>query len=224
MRILVFSAHPDDADFGCGATVAKKTAEGHEVHYVIATGGQKGKHGIDASPGQFALVREGEQRNSAAVLGVKSVTFLKFTDGELENNDDLSRRLVHEIREKKPDILMSMDPAAQKFDSVHRYHKDHRVMAAAVFDAGYPAAGNANFYPEAGEPWTPKEFWFFGGEPNRYEDASGFIDAKITALLCHKSQVNPGEMEKWVRQWAAETGRKAGMAYAEAFRILSFTR
>ncbi|MBI4018966.1 MAG: PIG-L family deacetylase [Candidatus Aenigmarchaeota archaeon] len=224
MKILVFSAHPDDADFGCGGTVAKKAAEGHEIHYVVATGGQKGKHGIDASSEQFALMREEEQRNSAAILGVKSVMFLKFVDGELENNDELRRWLVHAIREKKPDILMSMDPSAQKFDSVYRYHKDHRTIAMAVFDAGYPAAGNNNFYPETGEPWTPKEFWFFGGEPNHHEDTTSFINTKIMALLCHKSQVNPEEMEKWVRQWAEDTGKNAGMPYAEAFRILSFNR
>ncbi|HLD84112.1 MAG TPA: PIG-L deacetylase family protein [archaeon] len=220
MKLLVFSAHPDDADFVCGATVAKKASEGHEVHYVVATGGQKGNQGTDASPDEFARMRENEERRAAAMLGVRSVTFLNHVDGELEDSHALRSQIVKAIREIKPDILVCMDPALQKFDNVHRYHRDHRMMSIAVFDAGYPAAGNPNFYPEAGKPWAPKEFWFFGGETSIFEDVTGFMDTKIKALTEHKSQVNP-QMDARIREWASENGKKAGFAYAEGFRVVS---
>ena len=220
MKILIFSAHPDDSDFACSGTTAKKSTD-NEIHYVIATDGRKGRH-LDISTDEFIKMREEEQRNAANVLGVKSVTFLHFEDGELENNNELREKLVKEIRDKKPDIIISMDPAAQKFDSVYRYHKDHRTIGISVFDASYPASGNKNFFPSAGEPWEAKELWFFGGTPNHYEDITDFIDKKLEALKQHKSQIKIEEVEKFVKKWSEEMGKKAGFKHAEGFRIVKF--
>ena len=57
------------------------------------------------------------------------------------------------------------------------------------------------------------------GHVNTYVDISSTIERKIAALRCHKSQVDPGDGQ-WIRNWAAEAGKAAGMPYAEAFRVM----
>ena len=64
-KILVFSAHPDDLDFGCSGTVAKLTQEGKEAVYCIITNGEKGTHKVDQPREQIAhgaLAEEAERQ------------------------------------------------------------------------------------------------------------------------------------------------------------------
>ncbi|MGH2539347.1 MAG: PIG-L deacetylase family protein, partial [Actinomycetota bacterium] len=81
---LVLFAHPDDAEFMCGGTVARWASAGCEVHYVVCTDGSAGSNEPGGRREDVAPIREREQRAAAAVLGVTSVTFLGETDGLLE--------------------------------------------------------------------------------------------------------------------------------------------
>src|SRR5688500_16705681 len=80
-RVMVIGAHPDDPEFGAGGTIAKLAAQGKEIVYVLATSGDKGSHDPAVRPGQLATRREQEQRDAAAVLGVKEVIYLRYADG-----------------------------------------------------------------------------------------------------------------------------------------------
>src|SRR5262245_17563856 len=71
LRAMVIMAHPDDADFTSAGTVAKWCAEGWDVTYVVATGGDKGTHDAAMHPEKLAAIREAEQRAACKVLGVK---------------------------------------------------------------------------------------------------------------------------------------------------------
>src|SRR6266700_8342851 len=83
-RILVIIAHPDDAESYCGGTIARLTAEGREVHYLVVTRGDRGSDDPDMTSERLASIREQEQRQAAAVLGVQTVTFLEsYHDGEV---------------------------------------------------------------------------------------------------------------------------------------------
>lgn len=73
-RALVLFAHPDDAEYMCGGTVAAWIREGTEVHYVCVTDGSAGSNEIGATREQLRPIREREQRAAAQVLGVTSVT------------------------------------------------------------------------------------------------------------------------------------------------------
>ena len=231
-KILVISPHPDDLDFACAGTVAKLTGEGHEVSYLIVTDGSKGTRGLPQSRSiseeELVRLREREQREAARVVGVSEVTFLGFRDGEVENTPALRRELVRMLRQIRPDIVFSFDPANLSFDSFYRFHRDHRVVAEAVFDAVYPAAHNKLFFPELLEqgykPHRPREVWFFGtANPNRFVDITDTIDKKIEALACHSSQIpDIDEVSELVRARAEELGRRAGCKYAEAFRQVSY--
>ena len=70
-RILIMTAHPDDADIMAGGTVARWIDEGHEVHSVMFTRGDKGHDDPGMTPERVAAMREVEQRAAAAILGVQ---------------------------------------------------------------------------------------------------------------------------------------------------------
>ena len=69
--VLVVGAHPDDNDFGAGATVAKAAREEAEVIYLIATTGQRGSSDETMSPGRLSDIRKKEQEAADRVLGVR---------------------------------------------------------------------------------------------------------------------------------------------------------
>ena len=82
-RILVVGAHPDDNDFGAGATVAKAAQQGAEVFYLIATTGQRGSSDETMTAERLSDTRKKEQEAAAGALGVREVHFLSYVDGEL---------------------------------------------------------------------------------------------------------------------------------------------
>ncbi len=82
-RILLMTAHPDDADIMAGGAVARWVHEGHEVQAVLFTRGDKGHDDPAMTSEAVATLREVEQRAAATILGVPQSTFLDFSDGEL---------------------------------------------------------------------------------------------------------------------------------------------
>jgi len=227
-KILVLFAHPDDAEFSCGGTVAKLVQGGNEVFYVSATDGNRGMHTTDVTPEMMAQVRRREMRAAAQVLGVKEVIFLGYEDGQLKEVRDLVGDFMRSIRKIRPDILLTFDAWRP-----YQLHADHRVVGFAATEAGYLA--NAPwYYPEHTveklEPHNPREMYLFSaGEPNYWVDISETIELKIEAIKCHVSQVAepgfhpPDAMERLPelqRAQAAQVGQPQGMAYAEAFRKL----
>ena len=56
-RVLVVMAHPDDAEFGVGGTVARWAREGRHVTYVILTDGNRGSSDPAMTAERLAQVR-----------------------------------------------------------------------------------------------------------------------------------------------------------------------
>ncbi|MDP2664017.1 MAG: PIG-L deacetylase family protein [bacterium] len=224
-KILVISPHPDDLDFGCSGTIAGLIEKGNRVSYLIVSDGSKGVHKGAHTSKQLVEVRKKEQKKAARVVGAKEVYFLGLKDGEIEDTKDLRKKLVRYIRQLKPEIIFSFDPANKAFDSFPRYHRDHRKVAEAAFDAIYPASGNKAFFPELIKqgylPYQPKEAWFFAGnKPDKIVDISKTIGRKIEALSCHQSQITDRKkLEERIREWARRIGGKR-YRYAEGFRIV----
>src|SRR5262249_58231933 len=108
---LVLFAHPDDAEFLCGGTVAAWARGGCRVHYLIVTDGSAGSNDPGVTREQMRPIREREQRAAADVLGVESVTFLGEVDGMLEVNLDTRRKVCREARRLRPRGLVSTDPS-----------------------------------------------------------------------------------------------------------------
>jgi LmbE family N-acetylglucosaminyl deacetylase len=222
-RVMVIAAHPDDPEFSCAGTVAKWAAMGREITYLLLTSGDKGSHDAAIRPGQIAGRREEEQRAAATVLGVKEVIYLNYPDGVLENTLELRRRLCLILRERQPDVVLTIDPWRH-----YQLHPDHRAAGQAALDAIF-AAREWYIFPEQllGErqPWRVKEaYLFWAQDPDHWEDVSETVNQRIAALKNHRSQVEQrlDTLEERVRQGLHEAGKDHGLEYAEAFKRLKF--
>ncbi len=224
MNILVIVAHPDDPEFFAGGTIARWCAEGHDVRYVIVTGGNKGSDVPEMTPEKLVALRRDEQRNAARKLGVTDVNFLAYVDGELLNTLAVQRDLVREIRHARPDIIVTTDPLTLHYGAVRVNHNDHRMVGMAVCDAIFPAAGNRMYFPElladGFEPRYPLEIYFAGAShPNTLVDITDYADKKIAAIREHVSQVKePEKVDLRMLQGALRMTAGGRAFFAEAFR------
>lgn len=220
-RVLFIAAHPDDADFLAGGTVAKLVKEGRETAYVVVTNGNKGSSDPRVRPEQLIALREAEQREAARVLGVTEVTFLGYEDGELEDTRDLRRDVAREIRRWRPDLVITLNPH-RTYNNFPGWHRDHRTTARVVLDCVYPLARDRMAFPELlpdHEPHTVREVYTIQWEqPSLVIDIGDTMDLKLEAIRCHVSQVGDVKaFEERMRNRAATLGQARGYAYAEGF-------
>ncbi len=223
-RVLVVSPHPDDAEIGCGGTIARLIRDGVEVYYVVATNGDKGTEDPTLTNADLAALRDKEQRAAAAMLGVKEVTILQNGDGELVDGRELLGEITRHVRRIKPDIVLTTDPFRTSFYT----HRDHRITGMVTMDAVFPFARDRLHFPEHDaeglKTHKTAEIYFWGAETSDvFIDISDTIETKIEATLLHASQFEP-ESGEWIRRWSARKGEPHGIAYAEEFRRYGISR
>lgn len=223
-RVLAVGAHPDDIEFGCGATLAKWAAEGAQVELCILTDGSKGTWDPGSDLAALVATRQQEQRAAAGQLGAAAVHFVGRVDGELVADRDTTESLCRVIRATRPDVLLGHDPWKQ-----YRLHPDHHAGGRLVVDA-LVAARDPHFFPAAGVPHRPEHLLLFEAQVvdhvERVGDAQ--VQAKIDALLAHHSQWlstmgiaegTPEESEQRAR-FAAKLRDEIAAAGGEAFKRL----
>ena len=214
-------AHPDDIEFGVAGTAARWARDGCRVIYVVITDGNVGSHEAGMTAERLAQIRRAEQTAAGEVVGAECV-YLGYHDGFLQPTLELRKDLVRLIRQYKPDAVVCGDPTA--FFPTENYinHPDHRAAATAALDAVFPAAEMSLLYPDLAEEGLAGHkvdyvFVTFGERVNYYVDITDTIDLKITALKKHASQLGEWDPAGMLREWAAETGKKVGFAFAEGF-------
>lgn len=221
---LVLFAHPDDAEYMCGGTVAEWTREGTEVHLVIVTDGSAGSNEPGAVRAEISKVRKREQKAAAKVLGVKTVTFLDFPDGMLEVNLETRKAVTREVRRLRPEVVVAPDPSRLWYRRQYINHADHRAAGELALCAVMPDAPSRPQFPElldeGLEPYEIPHLWLATEEPDTYLDITKTMDVKLEALTKHRSQ-NLEDSLEWVRDRARELGEKGGVEYAEGFRTFS---
>jgi LmbE family N-acetylglucosaminyl deacetylase len=221
---LAVYAHPDDADVGCGGTLARWAKGGSAVHLIVCTDGGKGTRDPAVEPPKLAAERADELEESSGIIGLATVDNLGFPDGELLDTDEFRRTLVARVRALRPDVVCGHDPTAIFFGQDYFNHRDHRIAGLALLDAVAPAAALPHYFPDAGPPHQVSAVLLSGTlEPDDWVDVSDTIETKAAAVECHRSQFagQNGWAGEAVRRRAAEEGRRAGVAYAEGFRRLS---
>jgi len=224
---LAVGAHPDDVEFGCGGTLAKWAASGCEVHHLVCTDGSKGTWDASADTHALAERREHEQRAAFAALGATGeVWFLRQVDGELESSLALRARVAAAIRRVRPQVVLGHDPWKR-----YRLHPDHRNAGFLACD-GVVAARDPHFFPEHGVAHHRPDTLLLweADEPDHLEDVSAFVDVKLAALEAHESQfestmkaTSDEELVAFRRRVLgrlSEHGRRAGVAYAELFKLI----
>jgi LmbE family N-acetylglucosaminyl deacetylase len=224
-RAMFIFAHPDDIEFGVAGTAAIWAKQGCEVTYVLITDGNVGSHEADMTSAELATIRRREQTDAADVVGATCI-FLGYDDGFLQPTLELRKELVRLIRQHKPITVVCGDPTLFFPSDTYINHPDHRAAAQAALDAVFPASEMALLYPDlAAEGLEGHKVNFVyvhrGREPNVYIDIGDVVDLKIEALRQHKSQLGDWDPEEMIRNWSAETGKKVGFDYAEAFRRIT---
>ena len=219
---MVLVAHPDDADFMCGGTVAAWAEAGCEVHYVLATDGSAGSNEPGATREEFREIRAREQRAAADVLGVKTVTILGELDGALEVTQATRRMVCREVRRLRPEVIVAPDPSVL-YRASYVNHADHKAAGTLALSAVMPDAPTRLMFPElldeGFEPFEVPNLWLSAADPDTFVDITDTIERKLEALAQHASQEGEAAAP-WVRERAAEMGERAGVQYAEGFKAL----
>lgn len=227
---LAIGAHPDDVEFGAGATLAKWAADGCVVHHLICTDGSKGTWDATADTAALVRRRQDEQREAARRLAgnrAGEVVFLGYVDGELESGISARSRVARVIRELRPDVVLGHDPWKR-----YRLHPDHRHAGLLACD-GVVAARDPHFFPEHGLPHhRPEAILLWEADVvHHIEDVTGWVDHKLAALEAHESQfestmkaAHAGELDAFrerIRERLTGLGAPYGLAAVEAFAAIT---
>lgn len=227
---LIILAHPDDAEFFAGGTLAKWASDGCRLTLFLMTSGDKGSGDLTTLDGaKVAAIREEEARHAADKLGIQQVIFQRMKDGELSNSLELRRAIVRMIRLKRPDAVMSSDPMLRTRGHTRVNHPDHWSVAEAVLSAVYPAArDHLNFVElfrdETLAPHIVK--WLYmalSPMPNYRVETTAYRQTQVDALKEHRSQVgDPALFEKRMRERYDPdlTRDENSPRFAEYFRVI----
>jgi LmbE family N-acetylglucosaminyl deacetylase len=228
-RALVIVAHPDDAEFWAGGTIAAWTTAGTEVSYLLLTDGDAGGVDPGVDRADIPQIRRAEQEKAAAVLGVADVRFLGLPEGSLQPERGLHAELVRAIRRVRPQRIITWSPEWnwQRFRSCH---PDHLATGELTLHAVYPDAGNpfalTFLREEEGlEPWTAEEIWLLNSpRANHYVDITDTWERKVTSVRAHDSQVgHRADLAASLRKRIAANTEAAGLSegrLAEAFQVV----
>jgi len=222
-KVLCVQPHPDDNDLAAGGLVAKLSEQGCKVTYVTMTDGEMGTLNPKMRPEELATIRRTEQKEAAKILGVKNLIWLNYRDSELKSTIEARNKLISVIRKFRPNVILTVDPWL-----TYEAHPDHIatgfLAAEAAFFATLPHA-NSDDMKNGLEPHTVGFIAFYWTrKPNIYVDITDHMKIKLKAVASHKSQFPPEsfkKLEDTLKAYFRLMGKKIGVKYAEAFKVLS---
>ena len=208
LNIIVFGAHPDDAELQAGGVAALWAAQGHRVKFVSATNGDIGH--FSQAGGPLAQRRYKEVQECARILGI-TTDVLDIHDGELVPDLETRRTFARKIREWQADIVIGHRP--------YDYHPDHRnvgvllndtaiVVQAPFFVPDTPATPRNPIYLNSADGFdVPKTF-----TPSVVVDIDAVADKKFACIAAMPSQF--ADADSWQGRTLPnmpqdEAGRKA---------------
>ena len=228
---LAIGAHPDDIEFGCGGTLAKWAAKGCAIYHLVCTDGSKGTWDSNVDGAALAIRRQKEQAEAARILGgTVPVTFLGWTDGELQSGMQQRSQIVQAIRRLKPEIVLAHDPWKR-----YRLHPDHRHAGFLATD-GIVAARDPLFFPELGTHHRPSKMLLWEADEPDHTEYIGeeIFKVKLQALKAHASQYEStmginqlddetqmAAFEEKLRSRMTETSLNPSGQLAEIFKLVA---
>jgi bacillithiol biosynthesis deacetylase BshB1 len=180
--VLAVGTHPDDAELGCGGTLALLARAGRRVGLLHLTCGEAGTRGTPAE-------RRREAEEAAGILGVAELEFLDFGDGALRAGPAEEDALIAVLRRLRPELVFGPTPSDRHPD----HARAHRLLADACFYAGLARRGD----PVAdGAPHRPAAVFSYMQhdpfEPAFLVDVGATWEVKMRALDAYSSQIHPG--------------------------------
>lgn len=221
--ILVFAAHPDDAELSCSGTILAHLALGYKVAVVDLTRGELGTRGS-------ADLRDKEAEEAGKILGVNYRENLGFRDGFFVKNEEHELKIIQTIRKYQPEIVLA--------NALSDRHIDHGRAADLVHDSCFLSGlkkiqTEYNSIPQ--EAWRPKKVYHYIqdqlSQPDIVFDISGYFDKKMESILAFKSQfydpnsnepitpISSPEFIEFIKGRAVEFGRRIGVKYGEGFQV-----
>lgn len=225
LDILVFSAHPDDAELGCGGTIAKHISLGYKVGVVDLTRGELGTRGT-------VQTRDQEAKDSAKILKLSVRENLNLRDGFFKNDEDHQLKLIQAIRKYQPEIVLA--------NAIHDRHPDHGKGADLTFDSCFLAGLAKIETKEEGQvqqAWRPKHLFHYIQSqliiPDFVVDVTAHWQTKMDSIRAFKTQFfdpTSNEPETFISKptfltfleaRAKEFGQSIGAGYGEGFTTTS---
>ena len=222
-RALAVVAHPDDMEYGAASAVARWTAQGRQVAYVLVTDGEAGISTM--APDVVGPRRRAEQQASCAEVGVTDIEFLGRPDGLVVADLDLRADLAAAIRRHRPEIVLSIN-FRDSWGGPSWNHTDHRAVGVALLDAVRDAA-NPWVFSDRGESWDGVRMVAFNGSPSSTHavDVTDTLDRGIASLECHRMYLDnldpPPDPDAMLRSSAVATGPRLGVELAVAFEVIT---
>jgi N-acetylglucosamine malate deacetylase 1 len=223
LDILVLAAHPDDAELGCGGTIAKHVAMGHAVGVIDFTRGELGTRGT-------AETRDQEAKDSASILGLAVRENLNLKDGYFLNDEHHQKEVIRILRKYQPEIVLA--------NAIYDRHPDHGKGASLAFDSCFYSGLNKITTTDAGisqQAWRPKHLYHYIQsqliQPDFIVDVTDFWQTKMKAIRAFKTQfydANSQEPETYISNPAFmdlqearghEFGHAIGARYGEGFTV-----
>jgi mycothiol S-conjugate amidase len=171
--LLTVHAHPDDEASKGSSTIARYKAEGVRTVLVTCTGGEEGdilNPAMDTPEVRERLidVRKDELALAAKIIGYDEVVLLGYRDSGMPDTEPNARpeafanadfdeavgRLVEIIRRERPQVIITYADDQQGYP-----HPDH-LMVHDISVPAFDRAGDPEWYPELGAPWTPSKLYY----------------------------------------------------------------
>lgn len=221
LDILVFAAHPDDAELSMGGTISKLTKSGLKVGIVDLTRGELGTRGT-------AETRQREAFNAGIALKIALRENLEIPDGDIKNTKENLMKVIIEIRKYKPKIIF-----APYFNDRHPDHIDaSNLIKRAMFSTGL--AKIKTFDKEVPQQhYRPVKLFYYMQtytfDPSFIVDISDTFDQKMKAVECFSSQfydpkskepetfISKPEFINYIKSRAEFYGFTIGKMYGEPF-------
>lgn len=219
MDILAIGAHPDDLEIYCYGTLAKYAKLGHRVYMCSVANGNLGHKEI--LPDELAQMRRTEAKRSAQLIGAVHMD-LDIDDLRVNSNNAAQQeKLVEVIRIAQPDVIITHCP--------DDYMPDHCETSKLVFYASFASSvPNYTTQTPCFDPVVPIYYMEAAGGmgfvPEEYVDISDYLDMKLEAIRCHRSQAqwlddhDGFNMEEYANVSGRYRGIQCGRQYAEGFR------
>ncbi len=224
-RAIAVVAHPDDLEYGAASAIARWTSQGKDVTYALATRGEAGIAGMP--PEKAGPLREEEQRQSAAVVGVSKIEFMGHPDGAVEYGLALRRDITAAIRRVRPEVVITMNFELTWGEVGGVNHSDHRAVGLATLDACRDAA-NEWVFPDAGPAWRGVTGAYVAGTstPTHYVDVTETIELGVASLREHRAYIDglgrEFDPDDFLRNIAGFGGMAAGCEMAvllQSFKV-----
>lgn len=216
-RILVVAPHADDEVLGVGGTIAKYASNGDQVYVIIMTNAYMGDPKLFSEDG-IKRVRT-EALEAHKVLGVKETFFLDFPAPRLNSFPfyKISLELNKVFDSIKPNVLYLPHPGD--------LHLDHNAVYMSALVSARPHSSSIKeiyCYETLSETdWAPRQGDHMF-KPNVYEDITEYMDTKIEALSCFKSQIQSDPHTRSlssIKSLARFRGGTANVLFAESFEL-----